>query len=49
VVNAFRTGAAVNLSGASSELDFDPVTRNVMAPIEIWSIQNGAIAHVDTK
>jgi ABC-type branched-subunit amino acid transport system substrate-binding protein len=49
VVNAFRTGASVNLSGASGELDFDPVTRNVMAPIEIWSIQNGAIAHVDTK
>jgi ABC-type branched-subunit amino acid transport system substrate-binding protein len=49
VVNAFRTGAAVNLSGASGELDFDPVTRNVVAPIEIWSIENGAIAHVDTK
>ena len=49
VVNAFRTGASVNLSGASGELDFDPVTRNVMAPIEIWSIANGAIAHVDTK
>jgi ABC-type branched-subunit amino acid transport system substrate-binding protein len=49
VVNAFRTGAAINLSGASSELDFDPVTRNVVAPIEIWAIENGAIAHVDTK
>src|SRR6185295_845829 len=44
VVNAFRTGGSVNLSGASGELDFDPVTRNVMAPIEIWSIANGAIA-----
>jgi branched-chain amino acid transport system substrate-binding protein len=49
VVNTFRTNGAVNLSGASGELDFDPVTRNVMAPIEIWSIENGAIAHVDTK
>ncbi|HET7720511.1 MAG TPA: ABC transporter substrate-binding protein, partial [Acidimicrobiales bacterium] len=38
VVNAFRMGAPVNVSGASGELDFDPVTRNVMAPIEIWSI-----------
>jgi ABC-type branched-subunit amino acid transport system substrate-binding protein len=49
VVNTFRGGGAVNLSGASGELDFDPVTRNVVAPVEIWSIQNGAIAHVDTK
>jgi hypothetical protein len=49
VVAAFRNGAAVNLSGASGELDFDPVTRSVVAPIEIWAIENGAIAHVDTK
>jgi hypothetical protein len=49
VVNAFRGGGAVNLSGASGELDFDPVTRNVVAPIEIWAIENGAVAHVDTK
>lgn len=53
VVNAFRMGQGVNLSGASGELDFDPVTRNVTAPIEIWSIgsPNGqaAIASVAIK
>jgi ABC-type branched-subunit amino acid transport system substrate-binding protein len=53
VVNAFRMGAPVNLSGASGELDFDPVTRNVTAPIEIWSVDSAAgppaIAHVDIK
>jgi branched-chain amino acid transport system substrate-binding protein len=50
VVTSFRAGTAVNLSGASGELDFDPVTRNVAAPIEIWSIDASAgppaIAHV---
>jgi ABC-type branched-subunit amino acid transport system substrate-binding protein len=49
VLAAFRTNAPVNLSGASGELDFDPVTRNVSAPIEIWSIDQATIAHVDTK
>jgi ABC-type branched-subunit amino acid transport system substrate-binding protein len=49
VLNAFRSGGSVNLSGASGELDFDAVTRSVKAPIEIWSIADGQIAHVDTK
>lgn len=53
VVNAFRSGASVDLSGASGELDFDPVTRNVTAPIEIWSIDSlsgqAAISHVAIK
>jgi ABC-type branched-subunit amino acid transport system substrate-binding protein len=38
VVNAFRDGTSINLHGASGELDFDPVTRNVVAPIELWEI-----------
>lgn len=53
VVTAFRAATPVNLSGASGEIDFDPATRNVTAPIEIWNIVtvNGApaIGHVDTK
>jgi branched-chain amino acid transport system substrate-binding protein len=49
VVTAFRGGNAVNLSGASGELDFDPSTRNVTAAIEIWSVAGSQIEHVDTK
>jgi branched-chain amino acid transport system substrate-binding protein len=49
VLTKFRAGSTVNLSGASGELDFDPVTKNVIAPIEIWNISAGAIAHVATK
>jgi hypothetical protein len=40
VVNAFRDGTSINLHGASGELDFDPVTRNVVAPIELWAIDS---------
>jgi branched-chain amino acid transport system substrate-binding protein len=40
VVNAFRDGTSINLHGASGELDFDPVTRNVVAPIELWEIDS---------
>jgi hypothetical protein len=53
VVTAFRAGNSVNVSGASGEIDFDPLTKNVTAPIEIWNIStaNGppTIAHVATK
>lgn len=53
VLTSFRAGTSVNLSGASGEIDFDPITKNVIAPIEIWKISSEtgqpAIAHVDTK
>jgi branched-chain amino acid transport system substrate-binding protein len=38
VVAAFRGGQSVNVSGASGELDFDPLTREVTAPLEVWTI-----------
>jgi branched-chain amino acid transport system substrate-binding protein len=38
VVSAFRGARGVNVSGASGELDFDPVTRDATAPIEIWTV-----------
>jgi branched-chain amino acid transport system substrate-binding protein len=53
VLTAFRAGTSVNLSGASGEIDFDAVTKNVVAPIEIWNISSATgqptIAHVATK
>jgi branched-chain amino acid transport system substrate-binding protein len=42
VVAAFRGGAQVNVSGASGELDFDPVTREASAPIEVWTVTSAA-------
>lgn len=38
VMAAFRAGRGVNVSGASGELDFDPVTREAAAPIEVWKV-----------
>jgi branched-chain amino acid transport system substrate-binding protein len=53
VLSAFRMGGSVNLSGASGEIDFDPETKNVTAPVEIWHIDSiggqATIAHVSTK
>jgi branched-chain amino acid transport system substrate-binding protein len=36
IVESFRAGQAVDLRGASGELDFDPATEEITAPIEIW-------------
>ena len=38
VLAAFRTGDSVNVRGASGDLDYHPMTRELSAPIEIWSI-----------
>ena len=38
VVAAFRAGRGVNVSGASGELDYNAVTRELTSPIEIWGI-----------
>lgn len=35
---AFRAGKSIDLHGASGELDYDPATRELHAPIEIWSV-----------
>jgi ABC-type branched-subunit amino acid transport system substrate-binding protein len=41
---AFRAGRAVNLRGASGDLDFHPSTREVSGRIELWTIGAGATA-----
>jgi branched-chain amino acid transport system substrate-binding protein len=35
---AFRAGTSVNVRGASGDLDYNPTTRDLTAPIEIWTI-----------
>jgi branched-chain amino acid transport system substrate-binding protein len=42
VVERFRAGQAINLRGASSELDFDPKTEEITSPIEIWGVEQQA-------
>lgn len=44
VVERFRTGTAVELEGASGDLDFDLATEEVTAQIEIWVVEtNGEV------
>jgi ABC-type branched-subunit amino acid transport system substrate-binding protein len=38
ILEALRTGAGVNVRGASGELDYDPVTEETSAPIQVWAI-----------
>jgi branched-chain amino acid transport system substrate-binding protein len=38
VLAAFRAGNSINVRGASGDLDFDPISRELAAPIEIWTI-----------
>jgi ABC-type branched-subunit amino acid transport system substrate-binding protein len=54
VINAFRAGNSVDLSGASGEINFDPITRNVSAAIEVWIVgtppgQAPTILHAATR
>ena len=54
VINAFRAGNSIDLSGASGEINFDPITRNVSSSIEVWSVgmlpgQPPTILHVGTR
>ena len=37
----FKAGNGIDVLGASGELDFDPVTEETTAPIEIWRIDQG--------
>jgi hypothetical protein len=38
---SFSDGVAVNLLGASGQLDYDPVTEETTGPIDVWVIQGG--------
>lgn len=35
-------GASIDVEGSSGALDYDPVTEETFAPIEVWNIQGGA-------
>lgn len=48
VKQSFQSGQAVDVEGASGQLDYDPATEETSAPIEIWEIQGGAVVGVDT-
>jgi ABC-type branched-subunit amino acid transport system substrate-binding protein len=43
VVQSFRAMTPVNVTGASSELDFDPITRDVPSPFEIWLVDSSTM------
>ncbi len=42
VVESFRSGGGVNVRGASGTLDYDPLTEETSAPIEVWVIRPAA-------
>lgn len=50
VVTSFQAGQSINVAGASSALDYDPVTEELKLPIEIWAINstNNGFSHVET-
>lgn len=41
IVGSFQDGAAVDIAGASGDLDFDPVDEETTAPVEVWSVADG--------
>lgn len=43
-----REGRSIDVSGASGELNYDPITEETTSNIEIWKIDSGAIAGVYT-
>jgi branched-chain amino acid transport system substrate-binding protein len=40
VVAAFRAKQTINVRGASGDLDYHPQTRQLVAPIEVWTISS---------
>lgn len=38
---SFDEGLSVDVTGASGNLDFDPVTEETSAPIEVWAVADG--------
>ena len=48
-VNAFRSGTAIDVRGASGELDFEPDTEETSAPVDVWIVgTDGSIETVAT-
>ncbi len=37
---SFQAGQSIDVAGASSTLDFDPITEEIKVPIEIWAIKS---------
>lgn len=48
VLQAFGRGESVDISGASGDLDYDPVTEETTGEIETWRIEDGAIVGIET-
>lgn len=48
VLQQFRAGQSVDITGASGPLDFDPVSEETSGNIQIWTIQDGQVIGVDT-
>ena len=48
MVQAFKSGTAVNVSGASGPLDYDPETEETNALIEAWKIVDNQIVGIYT-
>jgi len=48
VVESFRSGTGVDISGASGDLDYDPNTEETSGDIETWRIEGGAIVGIET-
>ncbi len=48
VVEAFRAGLSIDVSGASGDLDYDPATEETSGDIETWRIEGDKIIGVDT-
>ncbi len=44
VVEHFRSGASIDVTGASGPLDYDPDTEETTAPISLWAIEPDAVA-----
>ena len=38
VVTQFSAGASIDVTGASGSLDYDPLTEETTAPIEVWTV-----------
>tara|TARA_R110002096_G_scaffold143328_5_gene299445 strand:+ start:100822 stop:102258 length:1437 start_codon:yes stop_codon:yes gene_type:complete len=47
MLQAFASGAPVNVNGASGRLDYDPVTEETTTPIEIWTISGTSVERID--
>ena len=48
VVESFRAGLSVDISGASGDLDYDPATEETSGEIETWRIEDLKIIGIDT-